>query len=337
MFPVYKELMKFLQNKPCSFATCLFYMSRYLTILVTLCGVVVSLSHPMPDSAFVSMSNPPYSYSTDANITRFPVDVSNGGSSSSPNNRLSLIPRPGFAWFLIEGFLGMTCCWSVQIILQLRLFALYERSLHIKIILILSFCIQLGAIIAIFINGARSGQVKWTAVGPLSKCQVLNVASNFWAFWVTLLAYECLLCCLALNKGYERLRASNQQFVTWAGFQVGLQDVLIRDSVGYYMGCCVIYAINLSLWVDSLPNTFDLATGLGVAYPSLIGNRLMINLRRVFYDSQVTNTTSPSEISLPSLDQVLGSDIKGPDKQFPYFDPPSCLYASTKPPIQPHC
>ncbi|KAF9255772.1 hypothetical protein L218DRAFT_950530, partial [Marasmius fiardii PR-910] len=145
-----------LQKKPCSFATCLFYLSRYLTILVSL---------------YVSDSILKLSFAEEVRSSRFGV-----------------IDKVFSGWYAAGRF-------------KLRLFALYDRSLQIKIILIISFFAQLGAIIGIFIHGARSGKVQWVSVGILSQCQVLNVASNFWAFWVTLLCFEFFLCCLALNKG----------------------------------------------------------------------------------------------------------------------------------------
>ncbi|KAL0574798.1 hypothetical protein V5O48_007171 [Marasmius crinis-equi] len=230
-------------------------------------------------------------------------------------------------WFLIEGFLGMVVCWSVQIILQLRIFALYDRSPKVKTILVLSFCTQFVSIVVIFANAAHSGKVIRVSAGPLLKCQVMHVESNFWAFWVTLLSYECVLFALALIKGYEHLKLSNRKLTTWAGLQVGLSDILVRDSVIYYLGCCLIYVANLILWVESMPDSFDLATGLAVAYPSLIGNNLMLNLRRVFYDSQMSSVTSPSDISLPSLHQLndvhanILDDTRDPTSHLPCYIP----------------
>lgn len=79
-------------------------------------------------------------------------------------------------------------------------------------------------------------------------------------------SYECLLSFLVIFKVCKRVRSSDGFFGSWAG----LQDILIRDSVLYYVGyvpsfhilkeyiiqitwdrICLVFATNLVIWFKS--------------------------------------------------------------------------------------
>ena len=102
-------------------------------------------------------------------------------------------------------------------------------------------------------------------------------------------SYEFFLFVLALAKGFERLKSSNRSLTTYSGFGFGLEDILIRDSAIYYLGCvfsshyihvqvrltafavlrcCVVYAINLTLWVEaSVSQVFSYQDHGGLHFP----------------------------------------------------------------------
>jgi len=109
-----------------------------------------------------------------------------------------------YSWLIIEGFCGMISCWSVQIILQLRLYALYDRSIKIKRILFSTFAAEAAIVIVIFIIGATRGTAVADFSGNQSRCKVVDVPEWMWAFWATLVGYECILCTLVVFKAYER-------------------------------------------------------------------------------------------------------------------------------------
>jgi len=195
----------------------------------------------------------------------------------------------------------MISCWSVQIILQLRIYALYDRSIKIRRILLFTFAAEVVTIIVIFILGATRGSAVADFAGNQSRCKVVNVVGWMWAFWVTLFGYECFLCTLAISKAYERAISSSSEETTPIFSCSGLHNILIRDSVIYYVGICMIYVVNLAFWIKAMPETFDLATSLAVVYPSLIGCRLMINIRRVYYKPLSQIPLTPSDVSLPPI------------------------------------
>ncbi|KAE9398765.1 hypothetical protein BT96DRAFT_994585 [Gymnopus androsaceus JB14] len=264
-------------DKPWTLVSYLFYLSRYVAIFVAFFGVLVSTTLEVTDQLYVI---PLW-----ANLSLNPPDVSLG---------LNQI------WLIIEGFCGMISCWSVQIILQLRLYALYERSIKIKRILFSTFAAEAAIVIVIFIIGATRGTAVADFSGNQSRCKVVDVPEWMWAFWATLVGYECILCTLVVFKAYERASIMHDEknpITSWSG----LQNILIRDSVIYYVGICMIYIANMSFWIKALPETFDLATSIAVVYPSLIGCRLMINIRRVYYKPLSQIPLTPSDVSLPLI------------------------------------
>ena len=60
-------------------------------------------------------------------------------------------------------------------------------------------------------------------------CIPLNVSKHFYAFWIPILAFETLLCTLAVVRVYETYRTQEMQR------GVHLVEVLLRDSVVYYV------------------------------------------------------------------------------------------------------
>ncbi|KAF5350759.1 hypothetical protein D9758_010346 [Tetrapyrgos nigripes] len=211
------------------------------------------------------------------------------------------------AWFLIEGFVGMASCWAVEIILQLRVYAIYDQNPKIKRFLIATFLLQVVGVVIIFTIGAlvESETLMIEMVqghnSDNTRCKVVHVPNLMCFFWVTLACHECLLGALVISKGVQHAKqlSYSGSFRKLRGGE-GLHEILIRDSVVYYVGIILIYTINLILWIQEITDAFDLATSLAVVYPSLMGSHLMFNIRRVHQKSLMGSlVSSPSTMSLP--------------------------------------
>ncbi|KAI3615671.1 high affinity methionine permease [Moniliophthora roreri] len=155
----------------------------------------------------------------------------------------------------------------ILVILRLCVLSLYNGSSSVKVFLTLTFGVQTITIITIFILGARTETGKNDLIvqnsdhpivvldsyRTMSRCRVLNVEFNLRASWVML-----------LRVSFEFGRSPQHSYSRLSGCH--LLSWMLRGI-----------AINLSLW----PENLDLATGLAVAFPSLIGSRPMINVRHV--------------------------------------------------------
>jgi len=161
------------------------------------------------------------------------------------------------------------------------------------VILLSAFLLQIGALISILMFGNLHILVVAETLGYLSRCRAVVVPHLLWLFWVVFLTFEALLCFLAVLKAYERIK-SQGKLVFSSG---GLQNIMLRDSVLYYILIMIIYTANLVLWIKQLPDSLDVMTGYAVAFPCVMGSRLMINVRRAHYKPMHT-IYSPSDISL---------------------------------------
>jgi hypothetical protein len=65
----------------------------------------------------------------------------------------------------------------------------------------------------------------------LAVCVANNIPDYFYAFWIPILAYESLLCGLALFRGFQTFRSSASPFRSGKY----LVRILIRDSVLYFL------------------------------------------------------------------------------------------------------
>jgi hypothetical protein len=62
-------------------------------------------------------------------------------------------------------------------------------------------------------------------------CVARNTPDYFYAFWIPILAYESLLCGLALFRGFQTFQHSASPFRSGRY----LVRILIRDSVLYFL------------------------------------------------------------------------------------------------------
>lgn len=194
------------------------------------------------------------------------------------------------SWLRAEGWIGMSVIWSTQAILQLRIYALYEGSPKIAALISTLFLMEVVSIISMFAFASVEGQVVAEAMHDMVRCKVTAVPSWIWLFWITMTSFELLLCILALYKGCQRVYLRRQ----FPDHRV-LQDILIRDSVIFYVAIQGIYLFNLACWIRDTKDSLDVLTGLAVALPSVMGGRLMINVRRAMPDTELP--LSPSDIS----------------------------------------
>ncbi|KAJ7773861.1 hypothetical protein B0H16DRAFT_113702 [Mycena metata] len=209
---------------------------------------------------------------------------------------VALWPNPsdsvGSSWLLVEAWLGVSISWSAQVILQLRIYALYDASPQIRAILISTFTVEVLTAIVVFGVASADNKFKVFAetIASLVRCNATVIPSWLWVFWLAVASFEFLLCVLAIYKGYHRVKSIGPQT---------LHHILVRDSVMFYLAIQVIYACNLISWVNHPKITLDLTTGLAIALPSVLSNRMLINVRHALYAPN--RLDSPSDISLEEI------------------------------------
>ncbi|KAF5324331.1 hypothetical protein D9619_011315 [Psilocybe cf. subviscida] len=156
----------------------------------------------------------------------------------------------------------------------MRLYALY--SLDKKILALMLTCWVACLAGSSYIMYTVLARVTATAIhipGGLF-CVPSGVSSHFYTFWIPMLAFESLLCTLALIRGFQTYRAKGSLFHS----SRQLVGILIRDSVLYFLVICATYLTCLLVWVLASVNLLGVPIGFSLAFSCCLANRVVLNL-----------------------------------------------------------
>lgn len=176
-----------------------------------------------------------------------------------------------------QGWTGLIACMIAETILQMRLYALYFLNKKVLCLMVGMFILATGcaaAIMAIALNNLQA-QAHLLPL-PGLPCVPTHIPSYFYTFWIPILAFETLLCILALNRGFQSHRH------TGAPFQSGKRiiGVLIRDSIGYYIVMFATYLTCLLVWLVN-NDLLEVPIGFTIAFSCVLGNRVILNVRKI--------------------------------------------------------
>jgi len=207
----------------------------------------------------------PYSFFVSVFLTRLPLSGSQVTASC-------------LRFFQWQGFTGLIACVIAQLILQMRIYALY--SLNKKILALMAVCFIASVTVSATIMGMVVTDITAAAfrVTPtILFCVPSGVSKHFFAFWIPILFFESLLCGLALYKGFETFRSASSAFRSGRH----LVDILVRDSVLYFLIMFATYLTCLLIWITARQTLLEIPIGFSVALSCVLGNRVILNVREV--------------------------------------------------------
>jgi hypothetical protein len=179
-----------------------------------------------------------------------------------------------FHW---QGWTGLIACMIAEVILQMRLYALYFLNKKVLALMVTTFIIS-SASSAVIMGKVLSGITAVSHPLPgLAFCVPVGVADYFFAFWIPIIGFESLLCGLALCRGIQTFRASGSQYQSGRH----LVAILIRDSVLYFLVMFATYFTNMLVWVTAPSNLLEIPIAFSVALSCCLGNRMILNVREV--------------------------------------------------------
>jgi hypothetical protein len=192
------------------------------------------------------------------------------------------------AFFRWQGWTGLISCLLAEAILQMRLYALY--SLNKKILALMLTC-WVGCLAgSAYIMYTVLARVKATTIyipGGLF-CVSSGISTHFYTFWIPMLAFESLLCVLALIRGFQTYRAKGSLFHS----SRQLLGILIRDSVLYFLVICATYLTCVLVWVLASVNLLGVPIGFSLAFSCCLANRVVLNVRAV--NRELNSSQQPS-------------------------------------------
>ncbi|KDR66309.1 hypothetical protein GALMADRAFT_232649 [Galerina marginata CBS 339.88] len=169
-------------------------------------------------------------------------------------------------------------------ILQIRLYALYFMDK--KIICLTMSCFLVSSSVFAWIAWLQG--VGDTAITlPTSNgstCVLRGPGGTFYKSWLAALSFECLMCFLACRRAYRSFRADVSPLF-WGRT---LMDVIIRDSVLYFIVIAIAYLVSLVLWFKVHDIAAEVPVSFTVAMSSILTNRMLLNIRSSAIESTST-------------------------------------------------
>ncbi|KAI0038806.1 hypothetical protein FA95DRAFT_1613086 [Auriscalpium vulgare] len=179
---------------------------------------------------------------------------------------------------------------GVQLILQMRVYALYELSKRLRYVLLIGCTAELVAMLALIPSSViRIIHIHWVST-PTGCYYSSDIGITM--FWIPALAFEPVLCALVAWKAWGAaaarwMRLRRSRVCEVAGGSLDLDDVLplvtlmARDSLVYFLG---IYSVLVALTIASVAR-FDsfivIMLPWTYALPSVLGSRVVLHMREL--------------------------------------------------------
>ncbi|KAE9390329.1 hypothetical protein BT96DRAFT_1002400 [Gymnopus androsaceus JB14] len=199
-------------------------------------------------------------------------------------NNYALFGTLSLRFFHWQGWTGLIACMISETILQMRLYALYNLNKKILGLMVGSFLLASAS--SATIMGIVLRQFNAVSVPQLGCMPAQLPPSYFYTFWIPILAFESLLCVLALVRGFQTYRARGSLFQSER-----LVGVLIRDSVCYYVVMFQAYLVCLLIWLLNI-DLLEVPIGFTIAFSCVLGNRVILNVKKAKDDVDETYANS---------------------------------------------
>ncbi|KAH7919933.1 hypothetical protein BV22DRAFT_1040436 [Leucogyrophana mollusca] len=201
---------------------------------------------------------------------------------------LNLSPSLEFCniFVYLQGWPTTAIGWCMQIILQLRVYALYNRSNRVLIFMILCYIAEIASM-TVFIAQYNANIVVMDEVFPgVGLCTANFVPSSLVDFWYPAMLFEGMLCALALWAGITHIRElqSLGGEGTIQAFRPGrVIEVFVRDSVFYFFCASVISSVGVAMWQTLGETWFEIPEGFTFVSEVIMGCRLVLRMRESYY------------------------------------------------------
>ncbi|KAK0200744.1 hypothetical protein DFS33DRAFT_1507440 [Desarmillaria ectypa] len=178
---------------------------------------------------------------------------------------------------------GAISLWSIEIVMQLRVYALFTCSKRVAVINGFLFASSIAAFLWILIhNVARQGAVIADAVRlPLLGCPSIHSRIE-WAQWVPATAYEVVLFSFAVVKTFEFMLNNMTR-----GYRQSLRSILLRDNILYFLAISCILVLN-NLMVVGVTKIPWFSFGPFHASVGVLTTRMLLNLRKATSRDTIT-------------------------------------------------
>ncbi|PPQ94555.1 hypothetical protein CVT25_012032 [Psilocybe cyanescens] len=192
-------------------------------------------------------------------------------------------------------------------ILQIRIYALYLQSRQILAVILTFFLISSSICAVIMGMVLEAIEAKALPIPSGKFCVPFNISTHYYTFWIPIICFEVLLCVLGLFRGAQisksvRFGGGPSTFLR-SGHR--LVDILFRDSLIYFIAIGATYVTTMLFWLVIRQGLNQVPLGFTVAFPSVLSNRLLLNIRGASHHKQ-PNLDDLGEIELTNMNSTTG-------------------------------
>ncbi|KAJ7769204.1 hypothetical protein DFH07DRAFT_292712 [Mycena maculata] len=220
-----------------------------------------------------------------------------------PQLRLTVSQRVAcFAGQTVGIILSIVCVGGAQVVMQLRVHALYGQNRALKTIVSLLFFAAVSSELGIAIGKLATDHVYIQAIpfliDPLELC--VDTVPKFLIFYpLPMMLFDAILLILVVYKAYliqvEETSATTEN--TWTSAR--LVRIMFRDSVIYFVCTVGVNLFNLLMWALGPYDLFTVGTAWGVTVPVMAASRILFSMRTAYH-----HPTSPT------LDEDIGTEFQ---------------------------
>ncbi|EJD00180.1 uncharacterized protein FOMMEDRAFT_170177 [Fomitiporia mediterranea MF3/22] len=140
---------------------------------------------------------------------------------------------------------GAISLWSVEIIMQLRIYALYNCSKRVAAFNIFLFLMSIGGFFWILVHNAqgRAAVIHQAKALPIPGCPVVHTGIE-WAQWIPATVFEGVLFVFALLKSLHTIFAKFRGGVNMMHTNGMLFTIIVNDNLLYFFGISGLLVLN---------------------------------------------------------------------------------------------
>ncbi|KDQ58849.1 hypothetical protein JAAARDRAFT_646134 [Jaapia argillacea MUCL 33604] len=197
--------------------------------------------------------------------------------------------------FLLQTWGTVIPVWIVQVIMQFRVYALYNRAKWVLALTFTCFVTQLAMVI-VFLASYRDVQLIVIKLDPWTACVPTRMSPDAVGPWISAMAFEGILFFLVLYKTVIHLLRLNHPLT-----RNSVTEVLLRDNIFYFFVVFSIYCLTVLAWYTFPIIWIEIFSNLNVAATCVLGSRLILNIREASYRYEECVNTQEIEFQLRQL------------------------------------
>ncbi|KAL5511251.1 hypothetical protein ACEPAH_4466 [Sanghuangporus vaninii] len=190
----------------------------------------------------------------------------------------------GRVWIRFQWISGSLIGLMAHLTLELRLYAMFNKSKKILILLVVGTTAVVACMFGLFIEILEEEEVEFINLGEapeLHMCVKTNVPYLVRIFWIPILAGEALLVSLAVYKGLQTQMQLPNQNEWWSErAPYGFLRFLVRDSVLFFLMVSAPFLATELVWVIAGSDYIEVPVGFAIASSSIWSQRLLLNIRK---------------------------------------------------------